>query len=131
MISDPIADMLTRVRNAYLGHKREVDIPYSQVKEAIAKILFAEGFAGSLQVSGKKPQDKKLTLGLKYEGKKPVLTGIVRVSKPGVRVYAPADKLPWVQSGFGISILSTPKGIMTAKEARQKNVGGEVICNVW
>lgn len=131
MLSDPIADMLTRIRNGYLAHQRQVEVPYSRVKEAIAKILVEEGFAAGVEASGKKPKDKRLLIRLKYEAKKPVLTGIKRISKPGVRTYSPADKLPLVQSGFGISIVSTPKGIMTAAEARKKNVGGEVICNVW
>lgn len=130
-MSDPIADMLTRIRNSYLARKKTAEVPYSQVKEKIAKILIKEKFLTKMEIQGKKPVGKKIILSLKYEGKEPVLTGVKRISKPGLRVYAKAGKIPRVRLGFGITIISTPSGLMTDQEARKKNLGGEVICQVW
>jgi len=131
MISDPIADMLTRIRNGYLVRKKTVEVPYSQIKEEMAKILMKEKFLAKTEVQGEKPAEKKIVCQLKYEGKKPALTDIKRISKPGLRFYAKANKIPPVRLGFGISIVSTPAGLMTDREARKKNLGGEVICQVW
>jgi len=128
--------MLTRIRNAVaLGHTT-VALPSSKMKMAIAKILKEEGYITSFEVvEGNSPGHKVLRLRLKYVGerreRRPVISGLQRVSRPGNRVYAGKQEIPWVLSGMGIAILSTPKGVMTGQRARQLGVGGEVICKVW
>ncbi len=135
-VSDPIADFLTRIRNAVMAGNQNVSIPSSKIKVALAKILVEEGFIdGFEQVSIEdKPQDA-LRIDLKYVGerrdRKPVITGLKRVSKPGRRIYVGRGEIPWVQSGLGIAILTTPKGVVTGVRARQLGVGGEVLCEVW
>jgi small subunit ribosomal protein S8 len=135
-LTDPIADMLTRIRNATMASQQAVAMPSSKLKVAIAKILKEEGFVNSFEVvDGETPAHKVLRIRLKYVGerreRKPVITGIVRVSRPGRRVYTGKQEIPWVLSGMGVAILSTPKGVMTGQRARQLGVGGEVICKVW
>ena len=126
-MTDPIADMLTRIRNANQIHSTEVSMPVSKLKVAIAKILNDEGFIANYEV-----KDRTLTLTLKYgQNKERVITGLKRISKPGLRVYANVEDLPRVLNGLGIAIISTPKGIMTDKDARKNNVGGEVIAFIW
>ena len=126
-MTDPIADMLTRIRNANQMRNKEVSMPTSKMKLEIAKILDAEGFIEKYTV-----KDNTLTLTLKYaSNKERVITGLKRISKPGLRVYAGADELPRVLNGLGIAIISTPKGVMTDKLARKNNVGGEVIAYIW
>ena len=126
-MTDPIADMLTRIRNANQMRNKEVSMPTSKMKVEIAKILNAEGFIEKYIV-----KDNTLTLTLKYAGNKErVITGLKRISKPGLRVYAGADEIPTVLNGLGIAIISTPKGVMTDKLARKNNVGGEVIAYIW
>ena len=126
-MTDPIADMLTRIRNANQMHNKEVSMPVSKMKVEIAKILDAEGFVESYTV-----KDNTLTLNLKYgKNKERVITGLKRISKPGLRVYAGANEIPHVLNGLGIAIISTPKGVMTDKLARKNNVGGEVIAYIW
>lgn len=136
MTSDPIADMLTRIRNAVMIGSPTVAMPNSKIKSAIAKIMKEEGYiAGYEVVDGKTPAQKILRVRLKYIGERrerhPVITGLERISSPGRRVYAGKQEIPWVLSGMGIAILSTPKGVMTGQRARQLGVGGEVICKVW
>lgn len=136
MTSDPIADMLTRVRNAVVVGHATVAIPNSKIKSAIAKILKEEGFIiGYEVVDGKTPAQKVLRIRLKYVGerreRRPVITGLERISRPGRRVYTNNHEIPWVLSGMGIAIYSTPKGVMTGQRARQLGVGGEIICKVW
>ena len=126
-MTDPIADMLTRIRNANQMRNKEVSMPVSKIKVEIAKILDAEGFITSYTV-----KENTLTLTLKYgQNKERVITGLKRISKPGLRVYAGADEIPHVLNGLGIAIISTPKGVMTDKLARKNNVGGEVIAYIW
>ena len=126
-MTDPIADMLTRIRNANQMRNKEVSMPVSKIKLEIAKILDAEGFITSYIV-----KDNTLTLTLKYgQNKERVITGLKRISKPGLRVYAGAEEIPHVLNGLGIAIISTPKGVMTDKLARKNNVGGEVIAYIW
>ena len=126
-MTDPIADMLTRIRNANQMRNKEVSMPTSKMKVEIAKILNAEGFIEKYTV-----KDNTLTLTLKYAGNKErVITGLKRISKPGLRVYAGANEIPTVLNGLGIAIISTPKGVMTDKLARKNNVGGEVIAYIW
>ena len=126
-MTDPIADMLTRIRNANQMRNKEVAMPTSKMKVEIAKILDTEGFIENYTV-----KDNTLTLTLKYgQNKERVITGLKRISKPGLRVYAGADEIPYVLNGLGIAIISTPKGVMTDKLARKNNVGGEVIAYIW
>ena len=130
-MTDPIADMLTRIRNANQNRAKIVSMPSSKMKEEIAKILKDEGFVEEFSIEENDVQNT-LTLTLKYGQKKErVITGLKRVSKPGLRVYSKAEDLPKVLNGLGIAIISTPKGIMTDKKARKENVGGEVIAYVW
>ncbi len=131
MMTDPIADMLTRIRNASMARHRRVVIPASKMKVAIARILKEEGFIRGYTVTDDKPQPN-LIIGLKYTGKgEPVITGLRRVSKPGRRVYVGYRDIPWVRSGLGITIVSTPKGLMTGRRARKERVGGELVAEVW
>lgn len=136
-VSDPIADMLTRIRNANIAGHMLVAMPSSKMKSAIAQILQDEGYISSFEVVDEpsNPNKKVLRLRLKYIGerrdRRPVITGLERVSRPGRRIYTGKRKIPWILSGLGIAILSTPKGIMTGQRARQLGVGGEVICKIW
>jgi small subunit ribosomal protein S8 len=134
--ADPIADMLTRIRNALIAGQQMVSVPKSNLKVAIARILEQEGFIDSFEVSeGDNPSQAAIRIQLKYVGerrqRRPVITDLKRVSKPGRRVYVGKQEIPWVQSGIGVAILSTPKGVMTGVQARQAGIGGEVLCQVW
>ena len=131
-MTDPIADMLTRIRNGVQAHMDTVDIaPVSKVKVEIARILKAEGYITNYAVSGE-GIEKKLTVTLKFTAdKRGVITGIKRISKPGLRVYAKNDEIPSVLNGLGIAIISTSQGMMTDKEARKKHAGGEVVAYAW
>jgi small subunit ribosomal protein S8 len=129
--TDPIADMLTRIRNALVVRKAFVLVPNSKIKVALAQILLEEGFIQGYEVTDERPQPN-IRLWLKYDEKRqPILTGLKRVSRPGCRVYKGKRDLPWVLSGLGIAIVSTPQGVMTDREARRRGVGGEVLCYVW
>jgi small subunit ribosomal protein S8 len=129
--TDPIADMLTRVRNASAARHREVSLPSSKVKRELARILAEEGFIDSFDTAPGDVQEQ-LTMRLKYiEGKTPVVSGLKRISKPGLRVYARKTEIPRVLGGLGIAVLSTSRGIMTGSQARKLNLGGEVLCYVW
>jgi small subunit ribosomal protein S8 len=135
-ITDPIADMLTRIRNAASAGKSLVAIPNSKMKSELARILVEEGYVDSYEiVDGKTEGTKNLQIKLKYIGerrqRRSLITGIQRVSRPGRRVYTSKKEIPWVLSGIGIAILSTPKGIMTGQRARKIGVGGEILCKVW
>ena len=130
-ITDPIADMLTRIRNAGMARHDSVDVPASKMKTAIAEVLLKEGYIKAFQIIDDGTQGV-IRITLKYlPGKEKAITGLKRVSKPGLRVYAGADEMPWVLKGLGIAIVSTSKGIMTDKEARKAHVGGEVLAFVW
>lgn len=140
MFTDPISDMLTRIRNASLARKAEAVLPHSKFKHALAEVLLREGFISgfkeingspSLKLRGASKQ-KALEIQMKYtlEGD-PVITGIDRVSKPGQRIYLSSARIPRTNSGFGITVISTSKGLLTDKEARKQKIGGEVICQVW
>jgi len=133
--SDPIADMLTRVRNALMAKHATVIMPSSKMKVAIAKILKDEGYVEGYRVVAGEKFQKNLEIRLKYEGdlkhQHAVITNLKRVSKPGRRIYTSVKEIPWVRSGMGIAILSTPKGVITGQQARRLNVGGEILCYVW
>lgn len=128
-MTDPIADMLTRIRNASIVRKAEVLIPYSKIKLAIAQILEKENYLGAVEVVD--DGFKFIKINLKYENKKPVITSIKRVSKVGRRVYVSKDNIKPVLNGFGMSVLSTSKGLMTDKQAKKENIGGELICEIY
>jgi small subunit ribosomal protein S8 len=135
-LSDPIADMLTRVRNAVMSGQVMTAMPCSKVKVEIAKILKEEGYLENYEVAdGELPAQKVLRLRIKYLGerreRRAVISGLERVSRPGRRVYTKKQDIPWVLSGIGVAIISTPKGIMTGQRARQLGVGGEILCKVW
>ncbi len=129
-ITDPIADMLTRIRNANSAKHETVDVPASKMKKAIAGILLDEGYIKSFQIIDDGTQGV-IRITLKYNGTEKVISGLRRVSKPGLRVYAGADELPQVIKGLGIAIISTSKGVMTDRKARKEHVGGEVLAFVW
>ena len=130
VVNDPIADMLTRIRNAQIAKHDAVVLPASNTKKAIAKILVAEGYVKSVDFIDDGPQGS-IKIVLKYNGKLPVIAGLKRISKPGLRVYAKAEELPKVLGGLGIAIISTSKGLMTDKEARKEMIGGEVLAYIW
>jgi small subunit ribosomal protein S8 len=130
-VTDPIADMLTRIRNACMARHATVAIPSSKMKVAIAEILKREGFIRDFQVQEGQPFDT-IQITLKYTNdRRPVITGLKRVSKPGLRIYTGRADIPRVRGGLGLSIISTPKGVMAGHEAWQEHVGGEVLCYVW
>lgn len=130
VVTDSIADMLTRIRNASSAHKETVDVPASRVKQVIANILLDEGYIKKVEVLNEDVQGT-LRLTLKYQEKSPVIAGIKRISRPGLKVYANSEELPRVLGGLGIAIVSTSQGIMTAAQARAKHIGGEVMAYVW
>jgi len=126
---DPISDMLTRIRNAQRALLPTVEMPHSRIKESLANILKKEGYLADVAVDGKFP--KTIKLKLKYQGKKSVIEGLRRVSRPGLRQYVGATEIPRVLGGLGVAVLSTPEGVMTGIQARKKNLGGELLCYVW
>ncbi len=127
---DPIADMLTSIRNAQAVLKETVKIPFSKFKLELAKVLEKNGFVKKVEKKGRGIK-RVIEIKLKYEDKTPVISGLKKISKPGQRIYAGAKEIKPVRSGYGISIISTSKGLMTDKEVRKQNIGGEVICQVW
>ena len=130
-MTDPISDLLTRIRNASGIGRLTVEIPWSRIKEQICRVLVAEGFAAEVSVTGAGPA-RRISLVLGYtEAGEPVITGLRRVSRPSLRVYRPAAEAPTVRAGLGISIISTPEGLVVDREAKQRGVGGEVLCEVW
>lgn len=134
--TDPISDMLTRIRNGVMAGHSQVAMPSSKIKAEIAKILKEEGFIENFEVAdGEQDGFKVLRIKIKYVGerreRRAVISGLERVSKPGRRIYTKKQDIPWVLSGIGVAILSTPKGVMTGQRARQLGVGGEILCKVW
>jgi small subunit ribosomal protein S8 len=134
--TDPISDMLTRIRNGVMAGHSQVALPSSKIKVEIARILKEEGFIENFEVAdGEHPGFKVLRVKIKYVGerreRRPVISGLERVSKPGRRIYTKRQDIPWVLSGIGVAILSTPKGVMTGQRARQLGIGGEILCKVW
>jgi len=134
---DPISNMLTSIRNAVAKNKERVDVPFSNIKASVAKLLKDEGFVSNYKVIDPKTDksiDRRgiIRITLKYtQDKRPVITGIKRVSRPGLRIYRPHDEIPRVRAAFGVSILSTSQGLLTDSEAKKQKVGGEVLCQVW
>jgi small subunit ribosomal protein S8 len=132
-MTDPIADMLTRIRNAARARHESVDIPWSRIKESIARVLVEEGYLQEVKkVKAKNAPGEELRIQLKFDKEKnPVISRLERVSRPSLRVYVRAEDIPPVRKGLGINVLSTPKGILGDREAKKANVGGELICSVW
>ena len=128
-MTDPISDMLARIRNASQALQPVVEIPHSRIKENLANILKQEGYVSEVAVEGK--GIKTIKIRLKYQGKKNVIEGLRRISKPGLRQYVGATKIPRVRGGLGVAVVSTPEGVMTGVQARKKNLGGELLCYVW
>ena len=126
MLTDPIADMLTRIRNAHLALHKEVNVPRSKMKEAMATILKQEGYVEDVRV-----EDRDITIELKYVKGRPAITGLKRISRPGRRVYVNHHGIPRVQNGLGICILSTSHGVLAGNQAHQMKVGGELLCEIW
>ena len=131
MWSDPIADMLTRLRNANLARHEVVEVPSSRIKQEIARILAQEGYITGWEVVSREPQDAIRIRLRRLSGNRAALTGIQRVSRPGTRVYVPKDSIPKAQGGLGVTVISTSRGVMTGREARERGVGGEVLLKVW
>ncbi len=129
-MTDPIADMLTIIRNGYAASKEEVTVPYSKLKKTLADKLYAIGYLDFVN-EDKLNERKILRIGLKYEKGEPEIEGIKRISKPGLRIYRGKNKIPYVLGGLGYAIISTSEGLLTDREARKKRVGGEIICEVW
>ena len=128
-MTDPISDMLTRIRNAGRALRPVVAVPHSRVKENIANILKKEGYVAEVAVEGKIP--RTINIKLKYQGKKNVIEGLRRISRPGLRHYVGATEIPRVLGGLGVSVVSTSEGVMTGTQAKKKNLGGELLCYVW
>lgn len=133
MLTDPVADMLTRIRNGTLARKASVDMPWSRHKEAIAKVLVEEGYLESVAgIDGDVPAKRTLRIGLRYDDRRrPIINGVKRVSRPSLRVYVGAGEIPAIRKGLGVNVLSTPKGVLVDREARKQGVGGELLCTVW
>lgn len=129
MMNDPIADMLTRIRNASRASLPTVAIPHSRVKESIAQLLQREGYIAAVSVAGDKK--RTLTLELKYVNRQPAIEGMRRISKPGLRTYVGATEIPRVRNGMGTAIVSTSRGLVSGGEARRQNIGGELLCYIW
>jgi small subunit ribosomal protein S8 len=128
-MTDPISDMLTRLRNAGRALRPTVEMPHSRVKENVAHILKREGYITDVAVDG--AAVKTIKIRMKYQGKKSVIEGLKRISRPGLRKYVGATEIPRVLGGLGVALISTPEGVMTGNQARKKNLGGEVLCYVW
>lgn len=129
-MTDPVADMLTRIKNAYMAKKATVAIPHSKVKEAIAMVLLANKYVANFEKVENGPQPT-IILTLMYNGKTPAVTDLKRISKPGRRLYSNVEKIPRTLGGYGVTIVSTSQGVMSDSDAKKKNIGGEVICQIW
>lgn len=129
-MTDPVADMLTRIKNAYLARKATVSIPHSKVKEAIANVLITHKYVASMEIQESVVQST-IILTLAYTGKSPAMTDVKRISKPGRRLYMAVDKIPRTLGGYGVTIISTSQGVMSDSDAKKKNIGGEILCQVW
>jgi small subunit ribosomal protein S8 len=128
-MTDQIADMLTRIRNATSAVLPTVQMPHSKMKESLARLLLKEGYVSEIGVEGNTKKQLKLTL--KYTGRRGVIEGIRRISRPGLRNYVASTEIPTVRGGLGVAVISTPEGVMSGYEARRKNLGGEVVCHIW
>ena len=130
MTTDPIADIIIRIKNSHMARHENLEVPYSKMKKAIVDILLKEGYVSGVEIKESKPFNY-LVISLKYIGKLPAINDVKRLSKPGRRLYSPVNKIPKTLGGYGITIISTSKGVMTDKEARKANLGGELLCQIW
>lgn len=130
MVNDPIGDLIIQIKNASMAGKRAIDLPYSRLKHAVADLLQKEGYVSSVAKTGDAPKES-LHIEIRYQDDAPVITGLKRVSKPGLRWYVNKREIPTVVGGMGVSVLSTPQGIMTGKEAKKRGIGGELLCTIW
>jgi small subunit ribosomal protein S8 len=130
MVNDPVGDLLAQIKNASMAGLRSIELPHSRMKLSVAKILSQEGYVGDVETIGNAPK-QMLKIGIRYHGDVPVLIGVKRMSKPGLRAYVNKSSIPTVVGGMGIAIVSTPQGVMTGKEAKNKGIGGELLCTVW
>lgn len=130
MFNDPVADILIQIKNGYLTRKSSVTVPFSKIKERLVSLLYKNGYIGNFLTKGS-GYKKQLVINLKYPDQKPVLTNVIRISKPGLRIYVNRKNIPAVFGGLGITLISTAKGLMTGGEARRQNLGGELICKIW
>jgi small subunit ribosomal protein S8 len=130
MMTDPVTDMLNRIKNAQASQKEQVVVPFSNFKYEIAKLLESEKLVGKIEKKGRKAK-KVIEIALKYEDKTPAISGMRKVSRPGQRIYSPAHNIKPVKGGYGISIVSTSRGLMTGKDAKRQKLGGEILCEVW
>jgi len=130
MITDPIADMIIRIKNSLMANQAKITIPHSKMKEAVGKLLLENGYIQALEVEAAVPQ-ANIVITPKYLGKTPAITGVRSISKPGRRVYGTVKEIPRALGGYGITIISTSKGIITDNQARKMNVGGEILCQIW
>ena len=128
-MTDPIADMLTRIRNGYMAHKKEVEVPYSKMKHSVGDLLKEAGYLSMVDIDAS--NKRILKMGLVYVSDRPAINSLVRVSKPGRRVYMKSGVIPRPLSGYGVAIVSTSRGLMSGTEAKKKKLGGEVVCEVW
>lgn len=132
MVTDPIADVLIRIKNGYLARKEVVTVPHSILKESVMSVLERTGYIGKSEVKKQKSKGgKTITITLKYKDGKPAMANVKRISKPGVRIYVDKYHIPTVMTGYGMAILSTSKGVVTDSEARKQKIGGEVLCHIW
>lgn len=129
-MTDPIADMIIRIKNAYMAKKKTVRFPHSKVLESIANLLKEENYLEFVEIEDTKPR-KTVVIGLRYVGNAPAMTGVKRMSKPGLRRYTTVDKIPKTLGGYGVTIVSTSQGVMSGKQAKAKGVGGEILCSIW
>lgn len=130
MVNDPISDLLTQIRNASMARKHTIELPFSRMKYAVAEIVSKEGYIGKVEKVGQEPK-YMIRIALKYDGGMPAITGLKRISKPGLRWYVNKKEIPTVVGGMGVAILSTPEGVMSGREARKKGIGGELLCTIW
>lgn len=130
MVDSPISDMLIRIKNGYLAGKKTVAVPYSKIREKLAKLLLGEGYLANLKIVKEYPT-KMLYIDLKYQGKRPAVEGVKIVSRPSFKTYVKKENIPLVLGGRGLVVISTPQGLMTDREVRKKGLGGEIICKIW
>ena len=130
MVNDPIGDLLAQIKNASMAGIQTIELPHSRLKMEVAKILAKEGYVGAVSKVGEEPKSR-LRIDIKYTGNTPVITGVKRASKPGLRLYVNKHTIPVVVGGMGMAVLSTPQGIMTGNDAKKKGIGGEILCTIW
>ena len=130
MVNDPVGDLLAQIKNASMAGIQTIELPHSRMKMEVAKLLSREGYIGAVSKFGEEPKSK-IRIDVKYQAGAPVITGVKRMSKPGLRLYVNRHEIPTVVGGMGMAVLSTPQGIMAGRDAKKKNIGGELLCTIW